>query len=632
MHLKIMPRFLSTKIDIALQPPYYPTSVPLPLDMNIESGLYTALAPYQTRLLCLHGANYDLESVLVCTLYVADILHPSFEGLGVRSYNTDKSHLRSFEALSYVWGSQEDLKQITCNNVSLSVTKNLFEALMALREGDDEDRYLWVDAICINQNNSAEKAVQVRNMLTIYEKAVRVIAWLGRLSNRDLTDVLSEGDFTPSPSMHLRRMPSWDKHVESLPYWTRSSSRGRGRIPLDLEEICATMRLVYSLTYFKRIWIQQEVFAARELRLQSGQSDFEWKGLLSQPDLLYTLPHIREDQTPLISEIVDLHADHLSCFDHFRQKQEERPYLIDTLLYTGRLESTDTRDYVYGILGLTSYPSQSMSIKEWEEARKSSLFIPVDYSSTWDAVTSAVTWVTLMTEGLALIAKFKILDAKEENPTLPSWAIDWRITAQCFRRRREEKKTVFGHRSISSRGSLEIPSSSTSSLNRSIREHNTRHTMSWKKIIMHGIVDTRFYVSNEHVWERRRHLKDKRRWQLSCDTDSNDIVVYMPEVLATKIEQELLGHRLYEGIEVSCEYTSGGLWLLRPVGNDEHRIVAFLSWFPMNRRVYFEHWQRDIEDDRYRPLTVDLGNPAIDHLMEAPRVVKGNSRQKFTIV
>jgi hypothetical protein len=563
---------------------------------------------------------------------VADILHPSFEGIGVRSFDTDESHLRKFEALSYVWGSQEDLKQIMCNNVSLSVTKNLFEALTALRDDVDEDRYLCVDAVCINQNDSAEKAVQVRNMLTIYEKAARVIAWLGSLSNRDLTDVLSEGDFMPSPSMHLRRMPSWEKHVEVLPHWTGSSSRGRRRNPLDLEEICATMRLVYSLTYFKRIWIQQEVFAARELRLQSGQSDFEWKGLLSQPGLLYTLPQIREDQTPLISEIVEFHVEQLSCFDHFRQKQEERPYLIDTLLYTGRLESTDTRDYVYGILGLTNYPSQSMSIKEWEKARRSSLFIPVDYSCTWDAVTSAVTWVTLMTEGLALIAKFKILDAKEENPTLPSWAIDWRITARCFRRQRAEKNKRLGHGLVSSHGSLEIPSTTTSSLKTSIREYNTGHTISWKKIILHGIVDTRFYVSNDYVWERRRHLKDKRRWQLSCDTNGDDIVVYMPEVLGSEIEQELLGHRLHEGSEVSREYTSEGLWLLRPVGSDEHRIIACLSWIPMNRHVYFNHWQRQIEDDRYRPLAVDLGNAAIDHLMEAPRVVNWDKRQKFTIV
>lgn len=95
------------------------------------------------------------------------------------------------------------------------------------------------------------------------------------------------------------------------------------------------------------------------------------KGLLSQHDLLYTLLQIREDQTPPIFEIVGFHANQLSCFDHFRQKQEERPYLIDTLLYTGRLESTDTRDYVYGILSLTSYRSKPMSIKEWEEARRS---------------------------------------------------------------------------------------------------------------------------------------------------------------------------------------------------------------------------------------------------------------------
>ena len=101
--------------------------------------------------------------------------------------------------------------------------------------------------------------------------------------------------------------------------------------------------------------------------------------------------------------------------------------------------------------------------------------------------------------------------------------------------------------------------------------------MSWKNIILHGIVDTRFYVSYDHVWERRRHLKDKRRWQLSCDTSGDHIVVYIPEVLGSEIEQELLGHRLHEGSEVSRGYASGGLWLLLPVGNNEHRIIACLS-------------------------------------------------------
>ena len=120
--------------------------------------------------------------------------------------------------------------QITCNNVPLSITKNLFEALMALRDDIDEDRYLWVDAICINQNDSAEKAFQVRNMLTIYEKAVRVIAWLGPLGNRDLTGVLSEGGFTSSPSMNLQRVSSWEEtYIEYFPDYIGSGSHGRRR-------------------------------------------------------------------------------------------------------------------------------------------------------------------------------------------------------------------------------------------------------------------------------------------------------------------------------------------------------------------------------------------------------------------
>jgi hypothetical protein len=143
--------------------------------------------------------------------------------------------------------------------------------------------------------------------------------------------------------------------------------------------------------------------------------------------------------------------------------------------------------------------------------------------------------------------------------------------------------------------------------------------MSWKRIIIHGIVDIRFYVSNDYIWERRRHSKGKCRWQLPYDTNGDDIVVCMPEVLGSGIEQELLGDPCHERSELSIDCTSGGLWLLRSVGNDEHRIIVCLS-------------QQQIEDDRYRPLAVDLGNAAIGHSTKAPWVLNWNRRQKFTIV
>ena len=60
-----------------------------------------------------------------------------------------------YEAVSYVWGDSADPHQIRVRNAedeyyrTLSVTKNLFAALLRLRDAD-LPRTLWVDAICIN--------------------------------------------------------------------------------------------------------------------------------------------------------------------------------------------------------------------------------------------------------------------------------------------------------------------------------------------------------------------------------------------------------------------------------------------------------------------------------------------------
>ena len=42
------------------------------------------------------------------------------------------------------------------------------------------ERIIWIDAICINQEDNDEKGQQVQSMAKIYAKASRVIVWLGR--------------------------------------------------------------------------------------------------------------------------------------------------------------------------------------------------------------------------------------------------------------------------------------------------------------------------------------------------------------------------------------------------------------------------------------------------------------------
>lgn len=83
---------------------------------------------------------------------------------------------QQYEALSYSWGKPDRMRIISCNNIQVPVTQNLFDALSHLRLSDRE-RYRWVDAICIIQNSIKERNDKVRRMLDIYKGSTRVVVW-----------------------------------------------------------------------------------------------------------------------------------------------------------------------------------------------------------------------------------------------------------------------------------------------------------------------------------------------------------------------------------------------------------------------------------------------------------------------
>lgn len=85
---------------------------------------------------------------------------------------------RIYTALSYVWGNPLETKPIFVNGVETQVTTNLEAALRHIRE-EICVKVLWVDALCINQKDEAEKNQQVGMMGEIYSGAKLVIAWLG---------------------------------------------------------------------------------------------------------------------------------------------------------------------------------------------------------------------------------------------------------------------------------------------------------------------------------------------------------------------------------------------------------------------------------------------------------------------
>ncbi|KAH7119794.1 heterokaryon incompatibility protein-domain-containing protein [Dendryphion nanum] len=125
------------------------------------------------RLLNIHGpASSGLDSnIIQCDLVVADL-----------------ESTRNFTALSYVWGDDARASQqtsILCSGVNIPVRPRCYTALLHLRRKLGTFS-IWVDAVCINQGDNAEKAQQIPLMGDIYSGAKEVYIWLGE--GNDSTD------------------------------------------------------------------------------------------------------------------------------------------------------------------------------------------------------------------------------------------------------------------------------------------------------------------------------------------------------------------------------------------------------------------------------------------------------------
>ena len=101
-------------------------------------------------------------------------------------------HPPLYQALSYCWGSPDRSVTLRCNGFKLGISTNLAEGLRKLyaysgkirREKHsaearwDKSRWFWVDQICINQEDNAERTQQVRIMRSIYKRSTHTIVWL----------------------------------------------------------------------------------------------------------------------------------------------------------------------------------------------------------------------------------------------------------------------------------------------------------------------------------------------------------------------------------------------------------------------------------------------------------------------
>jgi hypothetical protein len=276
------------------------------------------------------------------------------------SYSLDNEHSNSFEAVSYTWGVSTNTRHIMIDGCNFPVGTNAFDVLISMRL-KNESRLVWIDAICINQEDNDEKAQQLPLMREIYSTAKSVYAWLGKPSDdigfamsllRDLKELYTmytqdlESPVPPYPGgLHGIGM-------DSVFQYTGTFLESHG---------WRALRAFLKRPWFRRIWVYQEVVLARDLQLVCGKYSIDFQNFAPIIHWLmycdaHPILHHRDDprERGVISK-PDSGLMHLSRMHETRYNMSVEKKMLaieDHLCEAVHWAATEPRDMVYAILGI----------------------------------------------------------------------------------------------------------------------------------------------------------------------------------------------------------------------------------------------------------------------------------------
>ena len=312
--------------------------------LTLNSRVYSSLEPRESSIRLLHLHSGKQDDPITCDLVEVNVREAEFE------------------AVSYAWGGHLVLRRrISVNGFSFFVTANIVKALICLRR-IDETRVLWIDQMCINQLDEAEKTNQVTHkMHLVYSNATQVIAWLG-VGSRDISWAFQPAvkypgrrfestvheDPPPLTPVKDGLVDSWLTTLILYPMlWCMpDTSVGDEAEPAPDED--ANLRRykdvwleIFWRKWFRRIWVIQETALAQRLIVKCGDAEMEWDFLKSTASDLRRIHRL--SPSPHAQALMDFagHIDHKGKAD-----------LLDLAIRFRKYESTDPRDKLIGLLAL----------------------------------------------------------------------------------------------------------------------------------------------------------------------------------------------------------------------------------------------------------------------------------------
>ncbi|KAM0328623.1 hypothetical protein ACHAQA_005034 [Verticillium albo-atrum] len=340
-----------------------------------------------------------------------------------------------FKALSYTWGTGKRTHWIDIGGSALTITASLDTALRHIRS-DDQDVIIWIDQICINQDDVIEKTSQVQLMREIYSKADQVIVWLGPPTDRsdELMDCWQEIG-----------QAALDLNIQS--YYTREGlpvlqSMMNNLSPQDeigrqfkalVDRASSRFKPLFQATialhrrpWFHRVWVVQEAALCPDTVFQCGLKTVPFD-LVSPAYEVFDASMIRlTGKIPDGETLKIMHAaQNRSSGPIVGSRRRSQRYRVggdgygDELFhllrrfFVGRgTEATHSRDRIYGLLGLA--------------ADAKSLGIVADYIDDDPRPSFVATAKALIRAGRVEVLSYSQFPKEKGLESLPTWVPDWR--------------------------------------------------------------------------------------------------------------------------------------------------------------------------------------------------------------
>lgn len=325
-----------------------------------------------------------------------------------------------FRALSYAWDHSRRTQTIKINGCSFTVSQDLHHALQALRRRfcTTYPVTLWVDFICINQEDTDEKNTQVPLMSAIYSGASRVIVWLGGASSTD--------ELAMAVMRDLAARGGKEEAVAIGDPSPRRIHELANRLPVgaSIQDLLEGLAGIATRSWFRRLWILQEVSLPQRAPLVLcgdwmlclecfclGLRYLTWffTSSLYGANIARSFPELKGPMErfvaasgqPGVQPIEQLRETVKKCRDNGGMPLERA--LWET---TGSL-STDPRDKVYGLLAIAPKAARDQ--------------ISVDYKrDVKDIFADVVRYSVRNSGGLGILALAGL--RKELDPsTWPTW-------------------------------------------------------------------------------------------------------------------------------------------------------------------------------------------------------------------